>query len=70
MMAMRKSLRRGSAWVDHSIGFRARDSMLLAPEDWAGGKEQHLQILGLPPMARARRGHIGGGVCKSSSDLR
>jgi hypothetical protein len=30
MMALRKSQRRGSAWVNHSISLRARESMLLA----------------------------------------
>lgn len=53
MMALRKSLRRGSAWVNHSITFRARESMLLADKDWATSKEQHHQILGLPMQAMA-----------------
>jgi hypothetical protein len=51
MMALRKSLRRGSAWVNHSIAFRARESMLLANDDWSSTKEQHHQILGLPAQA-------------------
>lgn len=51
MMALRKSLRRGSAWVNHSISFRARESMLLADADWSRSKEQHHQILGLPGEA-------------------
>ncbi|MEO7056911.1 MAG: Tn3 family transposase [Caldimonas sp.] len=51
MMALRKSLRRGSAWVSHSITFRARESMLLTDKDWAQFKEQHLQILGVPSQA-------------------
>jgi hypothetical protein len=53
MMALRKSLRRGSAWVNHSIGFRSRESMLLADADWTSSKEQHHQILGLPTQAMA-----------------
>ena len=69
MMAMRKSLRRGSAWVDHSIGFRARDSMLLAPADWAGSKEQHLQILGLPAEAKAFLEPLLAGVSVGLSAL-
>ena len=51
MMALRKSLRRGSAWVNHSISFRARESMLLADHDWTTSKELHHQILGLPAQA-------------------
>lgn len=51
MMALRKSLRRGSAWVNHSIAFRPRESMLIAASDWAESREQHLQILGVPAHA-------------------
>ncbi|MEJ8852337.1 Tn3 family transposase [Variovorax rhizosphaerae] len=51
MMALRKSLRRGSAWVNHSITFRARESLLIAESDWASTKEQHYQLLGLPMQA-------------------
>ena len=69
MMVMRKSLRRGSAWVDPSIGFQPRDSMLLAPEDWAGSKEQHLQILGLPAEAKAFLEPILAGVSVGLSAL-
>jgi hypothetical protein len=53
MMALRKSLRRGSAWVNHSIGFRSRESMLFADAVCASSKEQHHQILGLPTQAMA-----------------
>jgi TnpA family transposase len=54
MMALRKSLRRGSAWVNHSISFRARESMLLADvPTGAARKELHHQILGLPDQAMA-----------------
>jgi TnpA family transposase len=51
MMALRQSLRRGSAWVNHSINFRARETMLLADADWSSSKELHHQILGLPHQA-------------------
>ena len=62
MMALRKSLRRGSAWVNHSIGFRARESMLLAGADWSRTKELHHQILGLPDQAMAFLEPILAGV--------
>jgi hypothetical protein len=29
MMAVRKALRRGSMWLDHSLSYRDRDSMLI-----------------------------------------
>ena len=62
MMALRKSLRRGSTWVNHSITFRARESMLIAESDWAGSKELHHQILGLPTQAMAFLEPILAGV--------
>ena len=31
MMSVRKSLRRGSLWIDHSLSFRERDQMLIPP---------------------------------------
>jgi predicted nuclease of restriction endonuclease-like (RecB) superfamily len=34
MMALRKSVRRGSVWVDHSLSFRERDQMLIPPQQW------------------------------------
>ncbi len=61
-MALRKSLRRGSAWVNHSISFRARESMLLADTDWRTPKERHHQILCLPTQAMAFLGSILAGV--------
>lgn len=51
MMSLRKSLRRGSTWVGHSISFRSRESLLISESDWGGSKEQHHQILGLPCKA-------------------
>lgn len=62
MMALRKSLRRGSAWVNHSISFPARESMLLAGADWTRSKELHHQILGLPDQAMAFLEPILAGV--------
>ena len=62
MMALRKSLRRGSAWANHSISFRARESMLLADTDWIRSKELHHQILGLPNQAMAFLEPILAGV--------
>jgi len=51
MMSMRKSLRSGSAWIDHSLSFRERDQMLISPEEWARDKEKLRGLLGLPAKA-------------------
>lgn len=51
MVGLRKSLRRGSVWIDHSFSYRERDQMLIAPTDWAKDRERHLSILGMPADA-------------------
>ncbi len=40
MMSLRKSLRRGSVWLDHSLSFRERDQMLIPPADWAVQRDE------------------------------
>lgn len=69
MMALRRSLRRSSAWVNHSIAFRGRESMLLSDQDWVGTKEQHHQILGLPAQAMEFLGPILAGMSVGLSAL-
>ncbi len=51
MVGLRKGLRRGSVWIDHSFSYRERDQMLIPPADWASDRERHLSILGLPAEA-------------------
>ena len=48
MMSLRKSLRNGRVWIDHSLSFRSRDQMLIAPEEWARDRDKYLALLGLP----------------------
>lgn len=47
MVGLRKSLRRGSVWIDHSFSYRERDQMLIPPATWASERERHLSILGV-----------------------
>jgi TnpA family transposase len=62
MMSLRRSLRRGSAWVDHSITYRARSAMLLSLDEWSNTKAEHLQILGLPEASETYVAPIMAGV--------
>ncbi|CAN7752460.1 Tn3 family transposase [Variovorax sp. LjRoot84] len=48
MMSLRKSLRNGRVWIDHSLSFRSRDQMLIAPDEWARDRDKYLALLGLP----------------------
>jgi TnpA family transposase len=51
MMALRRSVRRGSVWVDHSLSFRERDQMLIPPQQWALHRKAFIDQLGLPETA-------------------
>jgi hypothetical protein len=51
MMALRRSVRRGSVWVDHSLSFRERDQMLIPPQQWALHRQAFIDQLGLPERA-------------------
>ena len=51
MMSLRKSLRRGSVWLDHSLSFRERDQMLIPPSDWAVHRDEQVELLGMPKSA-------------------
>nr|WP_240746015.1 DUF4158 domain-containing protein [Cupriavidus oxalaticus] len=49
--SLRKDLRRGSVWINHSLSFRERDQMLIPPSDWESERDRHLSLLGLPAAA-------------------
>jgi len=51
MMSLRKSLRRGSVWLDHSLSFRERDQMLIPPAQWAVQRDEQVELLGMPTSA-------------------
>lgn len=51
MMSLRKSLRRGSVWLDHSLSFRERDQMLIPPAQWAAQRDEQVEVLGMPKSA-------------------
>lgn len=52
MMSLRKSLRRGSVWIDRSLSYRERDQMLISPTHWESQREQHVELLGMPKSPR------------------
>jgi hypothetical protein len=53
MMAMRKALRRGSVWLDHSLSFRDRDSLLIPTGEWERNRDHYLVLLDQPASAEA-----------------
>jgi TnpA family transposase len=48
---LRKALRRGSVWINHSLSFRERDQLLIPPAQWEGDRDRYLSSLGLPGTA-------------------
>lgn len=50
---LRKGLRRGSVWIDHSLSFRARDQLLIPPEQWERERDRYLSSLDLPSTAES-----------------
>lgn len=63
---LRKGLRRGSVWINHSLSFRERDQLLIAPAQWEAERDRHLSALGLPATADAfldrLTGHLEAGL--------
>ena len=53
MMSLRKSLRNGRVWIDHSLSFRSREQMLISPAEWSRERDAYLALLGMPATADA-----------------
>ena len=51
LTGLRKGLRCGSVWINHSLSFRERDQLLIPPAQWESERDRHLSSLGLPPTA-------------------
>jgi TnpA family transposase len=49
MMNLRKGLRRGTIWVDHSLSYRDREQMLIPRDEWDRERDRYLAVMGLPP---------------------
>jgi len=48
---LRKGLRRGSVWINHSLSFRERDQLLIPPVQWEKERDRYVSSLGLPATA-------------------
>ena len=46
-LSLRRGIRRGSVWVEHSLTYGERDQMLIPAEEWARDKHRYLKALGL-----------------------
>jgi hypothetical protein len=51
LFAWRRSVRSGAIWLEHSLAFRGRHRLLLAPERWQVEAPRHYARLSLPTQA-------------------
>ncbi len=53
LFGLRRAVRNGSVWVDHSLVFRGRARLFFTPERWAAESKRHYARLDLPTKASA-----------------
>ncbi len=51
LFSLRRAVRNGSVWVDHSLVFRGRARLFFTPERWATESKRHYARLDLPATA-------------------
>ena len=51
LFSLRRAVRNGSMWVDHSLVFRGRARLFFTPERWAAESKRHYARLDLPTKA-------------------
>ena len=51
LFSLRRAVRNGSVWVDHSLVFRGRPRLFFTPERWAAESKRHYTRLDLPAKA-------------------
>ncbi|MEO6321638.1 MAG: Tn3 family transposase [Polaromonas sp.] len=51
LFSLRRAVRNGSVWVDHSLVFRGRARLFFTPERWAAESKRHYARLDLPAKA-------------------
>ena len=50
-MALRRALRNGTVWIDHSLAFRSRERLFIPEERWQAQRRPYFRRLGLPTDA-------------------
>jgi len=51
LFALRRGLRNGSIWIEHSLSFRGRERLFISQERWAAEARRHYARLQLPAKA-------------------
>jgi TnpA family transposase len=53
LLALRRALRNGTVWIEHSLTFRSRERLFLPAEQWQSRRRAHYRRLGLPTRPAA-----------------
>ena len=53
LLNLRRALRNGTLWIDHSLAFRSREQLFIPTERWQTHRRAHYRRLGLPTDAAA-----------------
>ena len=53
LLALRRALRNGTVWIDHSLAFRSRERLFIPAERWQAQRSAHFRRLDLPTDATA-----------------
>ena len=48
LLALRRALRNGTVWIDHSLAFRSRERLFIPADRWAAQRRPYFRRLGLP----------------------
>ena len=51
LLALRRALRNGTVWIDHSLAFRSREQLFIPAERWQAQRRPYFRRLGLPTDA-------------------
>ena len=79
LLNLRRALRNGTLWIDHSLAFRSREQLFIPTERWRAHRRAHYRRLALPtdaaaflePLAeRAQAGLTAVAVAAESGALR
>jgi hypothetical protein len=58
LLNLRRVLRNGSVWIDHSLSFRSRESLFIPPAHWQKTRRANYRRLHLPQDSRGLSGPL------------
>jgi TnpA family transposase len=53
LLALRRALRNGTVWIEHSLRFRSRERLFIPADSWQQRRQAHYRRLGVPRQCTA-----------------